>query len=117
MHELSIATSLVDIASQKAAEAGSDSVSKVYLKIGVLSCVTRDALEFAFDVATEHTVLEGATLEIEDVPAVVFCPQCEGERRISDSRSMYRACCPECGAPTSEIRQGQELELTALEIQ
>lgn len=116
MHELSIATSLVEIASRKATDAGADRVSKVYLKLGRLSGVVREALEFSFDVATENTMLEGAVLEIEDVPAVVFCPQCQVEKQLSARLSMYRALCPDCGTPTPEVRRGQELEITALEI-
>lgn len=117
MHELSIATSLVEIASRKATDAGAARVSKVYLKLGRLSGVVREALEFSFDVATEHTMLEGAALEIEDVPVVVFCPQCRAEKRLSDLHPMFQACCPDCSTPTPEIRQGKELEITALEIQ
>lgn len=116
MHELSIATSLVEIASRKATEVGAETVGRVYLKLGGLSGVVRDALEFAFDVATEGTMLDGATLDIEDVPAVVFCPQCQAERSLPDG-AAFRACCPACGTPTPEIRQGRELEIRAIEVQ
>lgn len=117
MHELSIAVHLIELASEEATEAGSETVTKVYLRMGVLSGVVREALEFAFDVATEHTMLEGAVLEIEEVPALVFCPQCQAEKQLAEHLPVFRACCPACGTPTPEIRQGRELEITALEIQ
>ena len=113
MHELSIAVSLVDVASREAAAAGAERVCTVYLKVGALSGVVRDALAFAFDVATTHTMLEGATLEIEDVPVAVFCPQCDAEKELPDA---YRFRCPSCGTPTPEILRGRELEIAALEI-
>lgn len=116
MHELSIAVHLVALASEQAADAGSDKVNKVYVKLGVLSGVVREALEFSFEVAAADTMLEGAALEIEDVPAVVFCPQCRDEKQLSDALPVFRACCPACGTPTPEIRQGQELEITAIRV-
>lgn len=113
MHELSIAVSLVDAASREAAAAGAERVRTVYLQVGALSGVVRDALVFAFDVATEGTMLEGATLEIEDVPVVVFCPPCGEEKELPD---VYRFRCPSCGTPTPELLRGRELDLIALEI-
>jgi hydrogenase nickel incorporation protein HypA/HybF len=113
MHELSIAVGMVEMASEEAARAGSTSVSKVYLKVGALSGVVREALEFAFEVAADNTVLEGAMLVIEEVPGVVFCTQCQAERQLS----TYILCCPECDTPTPDVLQGQELELTAIEVQ
>lgn len=116
MHELSIAVSLVDAASEKAADAGAERVSTVHLKLGVLSGVVREALEFAFETAIENTMLEEAALEIEEVPAVAFCPQCQTEKQLSEGHPAFRAACPACGTPTPELRQGKELEITALEI-
>lgn len=114
MHELSIAISLVEAASEKAAEVGAERVQTVYLKVGALSGVVRDALLFSFDVAAEGTPLEGATLEIEPVPIVVFCPACEAEKPLDD---VYGFACPDCGTLSPDVRRGRELELTAIEIE
>lgn len=116
MHELSIATNLVEVASEAAAKAGAERVSAVYLRLGTLSGVVRDALEFAFEVATDSTMLEGADLDIEEVPVVVFCPQCRAEKSLPERHPMFRAACPDCSTPTPEIRQGRELEIKALEV-
>jgi hydrogenase nickel incorporation protein HypA/HybF len=117
MHELSIAVSLVEAAGERAAEAGAERVSAVHLKLGTLSGVVRDALEFSFDIATDGTMLEGATLDIEEVPAVAFCPACEAEKQLSDVHPSFHAACPTCGTPTPELRQGRELEITAIRIE
>jgi hydrogenase nickel incorporation protein HypA/HybF len=113
MHELSIAVSLVEIACQEALQAGAGRVGMVRLRVGAFSGVVRDALTFAFDIATDGTMLQGATLEIEDVPVVVYCAQCRAEAELPD---LYRLQCPECGSPTPELRRGKELEITALEL-
>jgi hydrogenase nickel incorporation protein HypA/HybF len=114
MHELSIAVSLVEIASQEAVRLGSERVVRVSLNVGALSGVFSDALRSAFEVAVSGTMLEGATLEIEEVPVVVFCPTCQSEQELPGLDSFR---CPQCGTPTGDVRRGRELEITSLEIQ
>jgi hydrogenase nickel incorporation protein HypA/HybF len=114
MHELSIAVSLIEAASEKAAAVGAKQVYALHLKIGALSGVVRDALLFSFDIATVGTSLEGATLHLEDVPVVVFCPACREEKTLTD---YYGFACPDCGTLAPEVRRGRELELTAIEVE
>ena len=113
MHELSIAMSLIDLAGREAEQAGATQVQKVYIRVGALSGVVSEALAFAFDVASENTLLEGARLEIEEIPVTVYCPHCRSEGILSD---LYAFRCPACEAPTMDIRGGRELEMTSLEI-
>jgi hydrogenase nickel incorporation protein HypA/HybF len=64
--------------------------------------------------ACEGTALQGSRLVCEEIPVVVFCPNCQAQRSLS---SVQWFCCSECGTPTPDIVQGKELEVTALEIQ
>jgi hydrogenase nickel incorporation protein HypA/HybF len=73
----------------------------------------KEALLSCYEMACENTPLEGSRLVIEDVPIVIFCPSCQGPRSVS---SLQLFCCLECGTPSSEIVQGKELEVVALEI-
>lgn len=114
MHELSIAMSMIEMASEEAARRGSTQVNTIYLKLGPLSGVVKDALLFSYEVASSGTPLEGSKLVIEDVPVVVFCQDCQAERVIE---SIQRFCCPVCGALTSDILKGREMEVTAIEIE
>lgn len=113
MHELSIAQSLVEAAEYAAHQHNATRVTKVYLKLGVFSGVDKNALLFGYEIATRGTLLEDSILEIEDVPVVLFCPTCNTEVTI-DNIQLF--CCPQCGTPTADIRQGRELEITSLEI-
>jgi hydrogenase nickel incorporation protein HypA/HybF len=112
VHELSIAISLVEIACEKAAELGGAKVEALHLKLGPLSGVVKDALLFSFEVASKDTAIEGARLEIEDVPLTVRCVRCDAERELPEPYLI----CPVCGEPTPEILRGRELELSALEV-
>lgn len=114
MHELSIAMSLVEVAAEKAAELGGVRVQSLRLRLGPLSGVVKEALLFSFDLAAQGTPLEGARLEIEDVPVTVHCPLCGVEQPLPSIQSFH---CPICGTPTPDVVQGRELELTALEVQ
>jgi hydrogenase nickel incorporation protein HypA/HybF len=72
------------------------------------------ALESAFGLASEGTILEGASLLIEEVPIVAYCPNCLAERAVN---SIQWFVCPVCESPLSEVIRGRELEVIALEIE
>jgi hydrogenase nickel incorporation protein HypA/HybF len=113
MHELSIAMSIIEGASQEAISHGGTRVHSVHLKLGPLSGVVKDALLFSYGLACEGTLLEGSQLLIEEVPVVVYCPNCDAEKTLD---SIQRFCCPTCGTLTPDVVSGKELELVAIEI-
>lgn len=112
MHELSIAQNLVEIAVETAESAGMKQVKALYVKLGVLSGVVKEALEFSFEVVIEGTPLEGAKLFIEDIPVKIFCPRCQEAHDLPEPLPMR---CPICGTKTGQVLAGREMELYALE--
>ena len=112
MHELSIAMSIVEMAEEEA-DRRAVQVTAVHLKLGALSGVVKDALLSCYEMACEGTRLQGSQLLVQDVPVVIYCSACRAERPLS---SIQLFCCPDCGTPCSEIRQGKELEVVALEV-
>lgn len=113
MHELSIAMGIVDAALEQA-QRRDVRVNAVHLRLGALSGVVKDALLFSYEVACQDTPLQGSRLVVEDVPVIVFCERCQQELQL---RSVQLFVCPECGAPTMDVRQGRDLEVFALEVQ
>jgi hydrogenase nickel incorporation protein HypA/HybF len=113
MHELSIAMSIIEGASQEARSRGGARVHAVHLKLGPLSGVVKDALLFSYGLACEGTLLDGSELIIDEVPVVVYCPNCETDQTLD---SIQRFCCPTCGTLTPNVVSGKELELVAIEI-
>jgi hydrogenase nickel incorporation protein HypA/HybF len=114
MHELSIAMSIVEMAEEEIRQRGSVHISAVHLRLGALSGVVKEALMSSYEMASEDSALKGSRLVIEDVPVKIFCSNCRAPRAIS---SVQLFCCAECGTPSSEIVQGKELEVVALEIE
>jgi hydrogenase nickel incorporation protein HypA/HybF len=113
MHELSIAMSMVEMAEEEAFKRGAK-VNAIHMKLGALAGVVKDALLSAYELACEGTELEGSRLVIETVPVIVYCPACLAQRTLV---SMQWFTCPECQGPVSEVLQGRELLVVALEIQ
>ena len=112
MHELSIAYSLVEIASQAADSMGVRRVDVVHLRLGALAGVVQDALLFGYEIAAKGTALDGSRLAIEELPVVVHCPRCQADRTLP---GIQRFRCPVCDEPTGQIVQGRELEIVSLE--
>jgi len=113
MHELSIAMSMIEMATDELKKNNGTRVEALYLKLGGLSGVVKDALLFSWEIACQRTPLEKARLEIEEIPVIVFCANCRENKTLSSINNFF---CPVCHAPASNILQGKELEVTALEI-
>ena len=112
MHEVAIIQSAVDMAIDQARLAGATRVHLLRLRIGTLSGVVREALEFACEAVTQGTIVEGARLEIDVIPAACWCGSCHAEFECDDFSSE----CPRCRTWSSELRRGREMELSSVEI-
>ena len=112
MHELSIATSVVETLNE-ALVGEEGEVVLVRLRVGALSGVVPDALHFAWDVACRDTRLSNSKLMIEDVQAKIWCDSCGCEQ---EAAGAGRLCCPKCGAPAAHVVTGYELEVHSVEV-
>lgn len=110
LHELSIAESVVVIASR---QADGRRVTKVQMKVGHLRQVVPSALAFGFELLAVGTPVEGAELEVEHVPAEGRCRWCWMQSRL-DSFPLQ---CPGCGSFDLEILKGEELMVESLELE
>ena len=110
MHELSLLTGVV---SAVESSAGGRAVEAVGLTVGRRSGVVLEALHGAWPVARAGTVCEGARLEVTDVPATVYCPECAAEREIDE---FFDLTCPVCHTPTADLRHGREFTLDWVDV-
>lgn len=113
MHELSIAISLVEGASEEASRHPGEYVEAVRLKLGRASGVVKEALLFCYELACEGTPIAGSRLEIEDVETAVFCDRCKEESEIEDIRDLR---CQRCGRPSGKVVRGREILIVGLEL-
>jgi hydrogenase nickel incorporation protein HypA/HybF len=110
MHELSIAESVVRIASD---HASGRRVTKVELRVGHLRQVVPSALDFAFELVAHGTPVEGAELVQEVVPATGRCRACGEE----SEQEGFPLGCARCGGLDVEVTGGEELLVDSLELE
>ncbi|HVF46166.1 MAG TPA: hydrogenase maturation nickel metallochaperone HypA [Pyrinomonadaceae bacterium] len=113
MHELSVAQSIIDGTLDELGLHPDRRVAKIHLEVGCLSGVGKEALLFAYNLASKGTPLEGSQLEIEGVDAAVLCRNCDAERELA---SIPDFSCPVCHTPTAEVVRGREILITYLEL-
>ena len=107
MHELSITESLVSTIQERI----DGEVRSVTLVIGRLSGVVGDSVRFCFEACTRGTRLDGARLDIVDVPGRAHCRACGADSELPDEILL----CP-CGSAELEILAGRELSIKHVEV-
>ncbi len=109
MHELSIARSIVGIVG---AEARGRRVLRVTLEIGRLSAVMPDAIRFCFDVVAKGSALEGAALDIVEIPGRARCLDCGAGVELPD---LVARC--GCGSRRLQRLAGEELNIKSMQLE
>ena len=111
MHELMVTESLLEIALRHAQDAEAGRITDLYLVIGELSSVIDDSVQFYWDIVSEGTPAEGATLHFRRIPAEMACQACA--ERYDPKVDLT---CPACGSSNVRIVSGQEFYLEAIEV-
>ena len=110
MHEMSITQSVVELCEE---HAKGRKVLTVVLQIGALSGVVPDSIEFCFEACTKGTLLDGARLEIDQVPGAGRCHSCG---TCGPVETLFDPCAS-CGAFGLELVSGEELRVKEIELE
>jgi hydrogenase nickel incorporation protein HypA/HybF len=108
MHEMAITESVVAAVSERI---GPERVRRVVLEIGRLSGVVPDALRFCFELCAKDTTLDGALLEIREIPGLAHCGACGADVELDFPVGMCA-----CGSPELAIVSGRELRIKQVEL-
>ena len=112
MHELGIASSILESVQSAARRNPGAHITKVGVKIGELAGVDIDALQFGFECMVKDTEWEQLVLDVESIPRVQRCPKCQHEFRMSD----YDPQCPRCGEFATQCISGEQLDIVYMEV-
>lgn len=113
MHEMGIASSVLDAVRNESCRFPGGHVCKVCLRIGDLAGVDPDAVSFCFDALVRGSDLEPLTLEIECRARRHACTAC-GQLFEAANESVT---CPVCGSKDAIFAGGDELEIAYLEVE
>ena len=113
MHEYSIVQALLTQCEEYASANDATQVTKVVVKIGVMSGVEPQLLEIAFNTFKETTICDSAEFVMNVQPLTIKCREC-GALSELDSRHY---CCPACQSVDVSVVDGEDLLLMSLEMQ
>ena len=110
MHELSVATAVLNTALKNA---GDRRVTAVAVRAGRLRQVVPESLRFYFEIVSRDTACEHARLELIEMPVRLRCAAC-GEQWEPDW-PLFR--CPQCSSAQVIVQSGEELGVEYIEIE
>ena len=110
MHEATIAAEILEIAGGAAA---GRTICSVRIRVGMLTGVASEALQFAFECLRPSTACAQATLEIERVPVRGHCAGCGWDGVVPDE---FVLLCPQCTSVIAVVA-GRELEVASIDLE
>ncbi len=113
MHEYSIVQALLEQVESLAVEHKAQKVTRVIVKIGVMSGVEPHLLEIAFNTFKEKTVCDGAEFVMNLQPLTIECKDCNA---ISELDAVHY-CCPQCESINVNVVDGEDMFLMSLEME
>jgi hydrogenase nickel incorporation protein HypA/HybF len=112
MHELGIAQNILEIVQQSVPENLAKSVRQIRIRVGQLSGIVPDSLDFCFNAIINDTDMQQAKLAIEQIPTLSQCKKCAHRFEIED----WIFSCPVCQSVNIELISGKELEIVDIQL-
>ncbi|MBK5259724.1 MAG: hydrogenase maturation nickel metallochaperone HypA [Thermoanaerobaculia bacterium] len=113
MHELSIASSIIETVRGEIASRPGRRATAVGVRIGALAAIDADALRFGFDAIVKDSDLEPLRIDIEQIDRRQRCLDCSTEFETD----RYTLTCPACGSLRGACIAGEELDITFIEVE
>jgi hydrogenase nickel incorporation protein HypA/HybF len=110
VHEMSIATALIEQVLEHAEKNNLSHVEDVLIEVGALQLVVPEALEAAFAASSIGTPAADAVLRQEEVAIQARCRSCSHAFHPAIDRYL----CPQCGHADAEIIAGRDIILKSL---
>ena len=113
MHEYSIVQALLNQCEEQAKKHNAKKITKVVVKIGVMSGVEPDLLQIAFDTFKENTICDGCEFIINIQKISIRCKKCGRESILEE----FEYCCPECKSIDVDVIDGEDMYLMSLQME
>ncbi|HSG15157.1 MAG TPA: hydrogenase maturation nickel metallochaperone HypA [Anaerolineae bacterium] len=116
MHELPITKSIFQIVLKHAQASSVNKVIAVNLEIGALSDLQTEWVQRYFDHLSRGTLVEGAKLKVNRVPAVFRCNRCQRSFEINSLLEENLSCRP-CHSRDVTLVSGREYRVKNMEVE
>ncbi|MEA1953853.1 MAG: hydrogenase maturation nickel metallochaperone HypA [Campylobacterota bacterium] len=113
MHEYSILQSLIESCEESAKQNGATKVTKVFVKIGVMSGVEPHLLKEAFETFKEQTICDGCEFVMDIQKVKIFCYDCNRVALLEKREYL----CPNCKGGDLTVEDGEDMYLMRLELE
>ena len=113
MHEYSIVQSLVESCEEHVKVNNATRVTKVVVKIGVMSGVEPHLLEEAFELFKEGTICDGCEFVMNIQKVKVECNSCKAISELEKNEYL----CPKCKSIDVNVIDGEDMFLMQLELE
>ena len=113
MHEYSIVQSLIESCEEHVKSNNAKKVTKVVVKIGVMSGVEPHLLKEAFDMFKEDTVCGTCEFIMNIQKVKIECRSCF----VTSELDKNEYCCPKCESIDIKIIDGEDMFLMQLELE
>ena len=113
MHELSLATSVVEYIQKVAGENGLAKVCEYKLEVGDMTHIEPWQLRYCLTMVSKGTAVEGARIHIRRRRVALKCRNCGrvSALKLVKSLANFELRCPRCNSEEVEIDKGRELTL------
>lgn len=120
MHEVSIISSIIDSVLAELGKYQVETVEEVYLTLGSLTFLGEDQLEFAYDVLSKGTKLDGSKLVIEKEDVEIRCRSCGYQGPPDNIEGDFHGLvpilqCPRCDEDVDVIK-GKSCTVRSLRV-
>lgn len=121
MHEVSVVSDLVSAILEELRKYNVVRVHNVTLIIGRMTNLGAEQMEFAYEIVTRDTILEGSSLIIEEEEVTIRCDRCgyDGPAKnfsMGTDHSVPILSCPDCGGAVT-ITAGQSCCVKNMDIE
>jgi len=121
VHEVSVMASIVEAVLEELKKHDVEKVEEVHMVIGELTFLGKEQLEFAYEIVTRGTILEGSKLVMADEKVQVLCRSCGysgGVEYVSGGGQDHvipNLSCPKCSSMV-EVTKGKSCAVTSLKV-
>lgn len=113
MHEYSVVQALLEQIEEIAKENEASKVTKIVVKIGVMSGIEPHLLNIAFNTFKEKSICDGAEFVMNIQAITIYCNSCN---KTSELEKIHY-CCQNCESIDIDVTDGEDMFLMSLEMQ